>query len=149
MTTEALNLRYELRAYESPNCCRLAAFLLKMSDESSSYPVSRDAVVDTWAEEYPRHAVMTRRKSLRNRVGNALSLLKVAGMAQPGEAPHTIEITDTERLHIAAGNLAIVEDNQGMAVPPGAWTQRPEVPDHLREVQGLLEQQRQQAIANQ
>jgi hypothetical protein len=70
-------------------------------------------------------------------------------MAQPGEAPQTIEITDTERLHIAAGNLAIVEDDQGMVVPPSAWTTRPKVPDHLREVQGLLEQQRQQAIANQ
>lgn len=133
-----LNLRYELRAYEEANACRLAAILRELTVERPT--VARDEVAARWAKRYPRHASQTGSKTIRRRIGNALSVLKVAGMVRVHDA--AIVVIDSGRLKLAAENLAIVEDGQGMAVRPTLWSHRPAVPEHLLTVQGPLEQQR-------
>ena len=141
--SEKRNLRYELRAYESAGCCRLASFILRLMPPDT---VDRDAVADLWAEQYPRHTTLSGKNNVRGRISSALTLLKTAGIAQPVEG-QAIEVVSHEHLRLVAGNLAIVEDAQGIAVPPSLWSERPLVPDYLQEVQAALEQQRQQAAA--
>lgn len=131
------NLRFELRAYEDTDCCRLANFILGLTTEPP-LPVKRDQVISLWREGYPRHAEITGRRSVPRRVGDALWTLKVAEIARVID--HEIEVVNLEYLQMSAGNLAIVEDAEGVAVPPGRWTERPVVPPHLLATQRILEQ---------
>jgi hypothetical protein len=147
---ETPNRRFELRAYESTNCCRLASFLIELAGEPPQ-PVDRDKVVERWTDQYPRHAEATGKRNVRGRITNALSILKAADIAKPGEGPAetpVIEILDHELVGMVASNLPVVEDAQGVAIPPGLWAGRPSVPDYLLEIQQtLIDQQQAQAAA--
>lgn len=134
-----MNLRYELRAYEDTNACRLASILLKLTSKGRQV-VTRDEVATHWAERYPRHAAQSGRRSVRSRLSDALTLLKVAEIAQP-DGPNIV-VVHAARLKQSADNLQIVEDEEGMAVRPGLWSRRPSVPLHLQAVQASLEAQR-------
>jgi hypothetical protein len=142
MTSAEPNLRYELRAYETANSCRLASILTELMTEPPT-PIDRDAVASRWEARYPRHMAMTGSSNVRSRVTRGLSLLATANIAKGYEVNElrVIEVNDKDRLALAAGNLAIVEDDQGVALPPSSWSTRPRVPDHLLEVQSALEQQ--------
>jgi len=141
--TDSVNLRYELRAYESTDACRLAWFLGQLTADPGQL-VARDKVANLWAERYPRHQEQTGNNNVRGRISGALSLLKIAVIARP-EEPSNIVVVDPVRLNMAAGNLTIVEDSEGRAIRPGLWSGRPLAPPHLHEVQALLEQARQSA----
>lgn len=133
------NPRFELRAYEHTNSCRLAAILRELASRFGTV-VPREAVKARWAELSPRHADQTGSKSITNRLSNGLTLLKVAGIAH-GDGPNIV-VTNQVLLEMAANNLAIVQDNEGVAIRPGLWERRPEVPEHLLPVQSALEQER-------
>ncbi|HEU5121525.1 MAG TPA: hypothetical protein VFT59_01665 [Candidatus Saccharimonadales bacterium] len=122
---EASNLRFELRAYTEPDPCRLASILLETGS-----PASRDAVADRWAEHYPRHATQTGDRSIRKRITKSLAVMKAAGIAQSVETT-TIVVLNAGLLHMAVRNLEIVEDSEGIAVRPGLWSRRPEMPAYL------------------
>lgn len=141
--SEQLNLRYELRAYEDPDACRLASILREAMSRRTT-TVMRDEVAPVWAKRYPRHAAQTGRRNIHSRVSRALSLMRTAQIVQTPD-PDTITIVDAQRLGLAASNLLIIEDNEGMPIRPGLWSSRPVVPPHLLPAQDLLEQTRSEA----
>lgn len=136
MTT---NPRYELRAYEDTDACRLAAILTELTTRQKP-TATRDALATRWAQRYPHHLAATNAKTIRNRIRKALSLLKIAGIAEPHD--DGITIINVQRLTLSAQNLKIVQDHQGIAIRPGLWTRRPAAPAHLHHVQQLLERGR-------
>lgn len=135
---ENTNLRYELRAYTTTDASRLASFLLARTTEPPQ-PIPRDAIVDDWKDKYPRHAEATGKQSVRSRVTKALALLKNADIAC-GHEGGTIQVTNVQLLGMAAANLAILEDANGVALPPSEWVIRPNAPAHLEAIQATLEQ---------
>ncbi len=144
MSEQQLNRRYELRAYEATNPCRLARFLVELTTEPPQ-PIHRDDIIDIWSAAYPLHADMTGRRSVPSRLTAALTLLKAAGIARTvDEEPQYIEVTDEQLLRMAAGNLTIIEDARGASVRPSMWNERPQAPEHLQEMQAALELRRQQ-----
>lgn len=140
---EQLNLRYELRAYEEPDSCRLASILQEMLTQGRT-AVTRDEIASLWAERYPRHVPMTGRRKIPTRVSGALSLMRTAQIVQTQD-PDIVTIVDRESLGLAATNLQIIEDSEGMYIRPGLWSSRPTVPSHLLPAQDLLEQTRTEA----
>lgn len=113
--TEPLNLRHELRAYHNPNACCLAAILRELCWNASVDSILRDNIVARWGRLYPQHIAQTGRRTIRNRIVNGLSQLKIAGIAQA--QGHRIAVLSGERLVISADNLRIVQGNQGTHIP--------------------------------
>lgn len=143
--TEPLNLRHELRAYHSPNACCLAAILRELCWNAGVDSILRDNIVARWGRLYPQHIPQTGRRTIRNRIVNRLSQLKIAGTAQAQE--HRIAVLSGERLVISVDNLRIVQGNQGTHIPPHLWARQPGVPPHLQAVSDQLEESRQATIA--
>lgn len=138
------NPRYELRAYESADACRLASIILGlMAGAAGRTRFTRDEVAAVWAKRYPRHAAQSGSRSIRSRIGKFLSTFKVAGMVQVNG--DDITVVNPARVAMSARNLAIVEDSQGMAKEPADWERRPEAPEHLHAVQAPLEVSRLEA----
>lgn len=126
------NLRYELRAYEDTDACRLAAIITDLGADT----VDRSDVRTRWVERYPRHVKKTGRQRLGNRISGALTMLSVAGIVRVHD--DAVTVLDRQRLAMSAANLAIVQDAEGVALRPSAWAEQPQVPEHLRAVAGRL-----------
>lgn len=124
-------LRNALRAFETPNACRLAAILKELADENRG--ASRDDIVARWAQLYPRHTMHTGRRSIRNRIGKILHLLRTAKIARADG--DRIVVIDPAMLEIAVANLAIVVDEDGVAIPRHHLQKRPNVPAYLQALQ--------------
>lgn len=141
---DELNLRYELRAFEDKDACRTAALIVALAGEPPA-PVSRSAIAMRWAQIYPRHATLTGRRNIRSRIKDGLNKLAVAGVVRRGDG--LVYVIDAGRLAMSAGNLRILVDDDGAAIPPAQWVRRPAAPLHLHHVQQPLETHRQATIA--
>lgn len=137
MTTDE-NLRYLLRAFEDTAPCRLAALIVDTGE------TNRDALRAAWAQRYPRHAGQRGRKSIRARVGRAITLLKVAGVVTVDDT--TVHVLNRAELEMAARNLDLLQTPDGTSLPPREWPRRPEAPERLRPVQDIRERGRTMAI---
>ncbi|HSE61185.1 MAG TPA: hypothetical protein VLA88_02735 [Candidatus Saccharimonadales bacterium] len=140
-----MKLRFELRAYEDKNACRLASILQEMAAGPSA-AFSRPDLASMWAARYPRHAVQTGKNSIRNRISRAAGMLAAAEIVEITDNKALV-IRNPERLALAAANLDIVQDDKGVAIRPLLWARRPAVPAHLRVLQDALEKERLRAQA--
>jgi hypothetical protein len=139
-----LNLRFQLRAYESANACRLAKILEELA-ASGGRSFSRDDIADHWARLFPRNAGQTGKRSIRSRISRSIGPMRTAGMITvDGD---DITAADLDLLAMSARNLPCVTNDEGDSVPPREWSSRPEVPTHLQPVQEPLEASRQAVIA--
>lgn len=132
------NPRYLLRAYETADCARLADALRALCADQPrpGDAVPRDTAAAQWAAQWPRHRPHTGRRAIRARIVDALSLLRAAGVCH-ADGPNIV-VDDPGLLRMAAGNLAVLVDRDGMAVPPARWLSRPACPPALRAVQDTL-----------
>lgn len=125
------NLQFELTAYERADCVR-AAMLIGADDT-----LTRAALRERWAARYPQHAPMTGRRSIATRVTDALWRLKVAGMIATSEDGQDVEVTGRALLEMSARNTGIVLNGDGGSEEPRNWQRRPEVPQHLLDIQAV------------
>lgn len=129
------NRRFMLRAYEEANPVRLAWVLADLDDGG---PISRDAIIERWLEAWPRFIGRTGKGSVPARIGRAAMTHRAAGIL--GEARDGwFDIADRGKLTIAAGNLSLVTDEDGVALPPSRWSHRPAAPGELMLEQEALE----------
>jgi hypothetical protein len=135
-----------LNAYSNPDACRLAEILRELCWAANIDAIPRNHVVARWTVLHPRHVTQTSRRSIHSRVTRGLSLLKTAGIAEGQDGQ--IVLLNSDRLLLSAGNLSIVQDDQGIAIRPGLWTRRPSVPSHLQAISDKLEESRQASIAS-
>ena len=135
----------EVRVYGRPNCCRLASFILALTESQASgttigSTVARDAVIDIWRQTYPQHMEFSGKSSVHGRIRMSLPRLKNAGIAQSIPDRDLIEVINPEYLAMAAANLGIVEDEMGLGISPVLWSAPIQVPEHLMGAQALLAQ---------
>lgn len=125
------NPRYRLRAYETPDACRLAAVLAELG----AGPTPQADTETRWAERWPRHRPGVA-PTIPSRISGAIRYLRAAGIAHR-EDDHLV-IDNARLLLMAAGNLQIITTPGGLAIPPARWNGRPVVPDDLRPIQHEL-----------
>lgn len=127
------NLRYVLRAYETPDAARLAVILVLAGERE----LSRRRIAELWEVRRPADAKPGQFRTIRSRIGRGANLLEAAGGLRRYQ--DLITVTDWEVIMMAARNLEILETPGGMTLPPGQWSRRPEAPPALHPVQAQLE----------
>lgn len=132
--------RNMLRAYEQVDACRLAAIILELVQQRPSRAIRLPELHRAWASRYPGHvAFTTGTTSIKSRISINLAVLRGAGILSRYNG---INVADHEKLAMAAGNLRIVQGDNGVAVPPLAWARRPIAPPEFVTLQAELEIER-------
>jgi hypothetical protein len=130
------NRRFLLRAFETTDAARVATILLQIGKPATT----RDEIRQRWAAWRPVDAQSTGSRSVSSRMNRGLHLLSVAGVVQRED--RRVVILDAVLLAMAARNLEILQDADGMSLPPSQWVRRPEAPESLRDIQDVLESKR-------
>lgn len=129
-----MNGHFLLRAYQEADSARTASIVLSLAGRGDVPEVTRAAIAAEWASRYPRHVGLTGNRSIRNRVSKRLSMLRLV-RAVTVAGPVVAVGPDGEALQMIAANLAVVEAEDGVALPPSKWTAVPAVPELLRQDQ--------------
>jgi hypothetical protein len=133
--SEPSNLRYELRAYEGTDACRMASIIASLTSQANP-TVTREELFRQWSLRYPQHAAQTKHRTIRSRMRKALQLLRIASIVRMNG--DTFTIVDRPLLMMSAGNRHIIEDDNGESIRMRDWAQRPAAPPHLHPVQEAL-----------
>lgn len=129
------SLYFELKAYEEPNPCRLAAILRDLMPEPA-LGISRGKLKIVWAKRYPKHTAQKGEKTVARRLHEATTRLRAANVI--ADSGTLIVVKNLENLYLSADNLAIVQGRNGRGVPQRNWSRLPTVPDHLLSMQRMV-----------
>jgi hypothetical protein len=127
-----------LRAYEQPLAVRIAKIIVEYLAENGrtgSQEISRAEIARVWGIAWPRDTAGRGQNSIPSMIRRNLATLEFAGMIRREGTAGPIVALDQSRLAMAAGNLAVVEDEHGKRIPRDQWRRLPDVPDELVEAQ--------------